>query len=202
MNILYAVRFKKLPETVNVDGREYKIKTDFREWVAFADVASDCELTAEEKLTLAYDLYEENAPRDLNKGLQALFDFFAAEDLPRTGRQPKKDGNRNEKTKKGKRPIFSYLYDSAYILGSFLQYYGIDLAGIDYMHWYKFRALMDALPDKSTVKERVAYRALDPNTIKDNKERARIRKIQQELEIPMEINALTDNDIGDIFGGM
>ena len=195
MNPIYG----QLPETVEVDGTTYRVKTDFREWIKFADVCTDFELTAEEKLYYIYDLFEEDAPRDLIKGVQALFEFFAADDLPKTGIQAETSGT---KTAKGKPPVFSYYYDSAYILGAFLREYNIDLIDVEYMHWYKFRALLEAVPDKSPLKERVAYRAINAAEIQDNKERARIRKIQRELEIPMKANALTDDDIGEILGNL
>lgn len=195
MNPLYA----ELPDSVEVNGKKYKVKTDFRDWIRFADVCADYELRPEEKLVLLYEVFEDGGPRDFLKGLEALFGFFTASELPRTGRNRSGGGT---KAKKGERPVFSYYYDSAYILGSFLQAYGIDLRESEYMHWYKFRCLMDALPGKSTLKERVAYRAINPNDIKDNHERGRIRKLQAELEIPMESNALTDADIGEIFGSL
>lgn len=195
MNPIYG----ELPETVEVDGTAYRVKTDFRDWIKFADVCADFELTAEEKLYFIYDLFEEDAPRDLIKGIHALFGFFAADDLPKTGIQA---GQSGQKSAKGKPPVFSYYYDSAYILGAFLKEYGIDLIDAEYMHWYKFRALLDAIPNQSPLKERVAYRTINAAEIQDNKERARIRKIQRELEIPMKANALTDDDIGEILGNL
>ena len=48
MNLIYD----DFPETVCIDGKEYEVITDFREWVRFADTAAADELTEEEKLCI------------------------------------------------------------------------------------------------------------------------------------------------------
>ena len=45
MNLLTTA----LPDTITVDGREYTIHTDFRDWIRFCEMLLDEELTKVEK---------------------------------------------------------------------------------------------------------------------------------------------------------
>ena len=52
------------------------------------------------------------------------------------------------------------------------------------MHWHKFLALFDALPEDTPIKKRIAYRGVNLAAIKDKNERKRIRKIKDAIRIP------------------
>ena len=47
-------------------------------------------------------------------------------------------------------PIIDYVEDGEYIVGSFMQAYGIDLTICD-MHWHMFKALLLSLPENSKM---------------------------------------------------
>jgi len=48
MNLLYDA----LPDTVTVDGKAYRIYTDYRDWLRFYDMQEDDALSKREKLLL------------------------------------------------------------------------------------------------------------------------------------------------------
>lgn len=57
-----------------------------------------------------------------------------------------------------------------YIFAAFLQAYDIDLTEVN-MHWYKFRALLQALPEKTMLSQIMSYRAYTGHeNSKDEKE--------------------------------
>lgn len=57
--------------------------------------------------------------------------------------------------------------------------------------------LFDGLSDDTEIKQRIMYRSIDLNTVKDKEERKRIRKIQSTIQLPEEM--LSDYEIGEMF---
>lgn len=186
MNVLYS----KLPMKISVCGKKYKIATDFRDWIRFADAAEATELTDDDRIEIFMSFFIEERPLNKAAALRALADFYGCKDMPRAGKGIGKGKNKK---------VFSYMYDAGYVLAAFRQAYSIDLRSIRYMHWYEFRWLFEALPDNIPLKERINYRSINVSDIKDNKERSRIRKIQRATALP---NNIGDMDIGSIFGGV
>lgn len=123
---------KALPDTVEVDGRAYRINTDFQYFIAFSRMSQE-KHSAED-----YDFfYTEKIPRDRNKGLRALAEFaFPKRTLPRS-----LSGGSDGK-------ILDYTQDADYIYSAFRHCYGIDLMDSSlHLHWYAFSALLNGLKD-------------------------------------------------------
>lgn len=179
------------PETVEVSGKQYPIQTDYKDWINFGRMMLDPDISEDDKLLAVLGWYKETLPNDPADAILALNNFYAgglSPDIkPKTAGQPAH-----------KRPLLSFEYDGAFILSGFLEYYGIDLTAAD-MHWWKFKALLEGLPDSCELKKRMAYRAVNLSEIKDKNERRRIRKIQRSIMIPCTLN---DRDIGDAFAGV
>jgi len=184
--------YESFPEKIRVNDKEYSIITDFREWIRFADMLADEELTAEEKV-LAAAQWLNDPPEYISEGIiMALISFYRADALdPEMPEGEQADGAEEPR----RPPVFSYKYDAKYIIGDFLRYYGIDLLTAE-MHWWQFRCLMAALPDDSACQKRIAYRSADLSKIKDDAERHRIMEIQRRIAIPYE---MTDDEISAVF---
>lgn len=189
MNILY----EPLPDTVSADGREYRVITDFQEWIRFADMIGDSSLTAEEKVRFAVQWLLDKPEYMTEELMLALLSFYRAEALD--PEKPEDDECEEDCEMQNKPPVFSWKYDAKYIVGDFLHYYGIDLFN-ESLHWWHFRCLMAALPDDSACQKRIAYRSADLSRIKDDAERHRIMRIQRQIAIPYE---MTDDDISAVF---
>lgn len=186
--------YEPFPEEIEVDGIAYPIITDFREWFRFADMLADEELAKEEKLYLMTQWLPE-APEEITSELvNAVFGFYRANAL-----KPDSLETDEEETEQPKRPpVFDWKYDAAFIIGDFRRYYGIDLLSIEYMHWWEFRCLFDALPDDSQCRKRIDIRSTDLSQIKNEAERKRIARIQQRIALPFEMD---EDDIAAIFEG-
>lgn len=85
--------FDPLPECVQVDGVDYPVVTDFRDWIAFADLILDPGISPQNKVAAAMQWYPDARPPDATKALRALKWFFTAEPLL-TGRQQRRMGGR------------------------------------------------------------------------------------------------------------
>jgi hypothetical protein len=55
--------------------------------------------------------------------------------------------------------LYDYILDGEYIVGSFMQAYGIDLTSVEYMHWHLFKALFVSLPDNTKMSQIMSFRA-------------------------------------------
>ena len=188
--------YEPFPETVSADGYEYQIVTDFREWLKFADMMGDKELSSEEKILLLTDWFLKPPEYVTQELVKAVFDFYKAENL-----DPKSDFHSDDDEPSEEvpvtPPVFDWKTDSKYVIGDFWRYYGIDLLSEKYMHWWKFRCLFSALPDDSQCQKRIAYRSTDINQIKNESERRRIMRIKQAIAIPFEYD---EDMIGATFG--
>lgn len=69
--------FDPLPKCVQVDGAHYPVVTDFRDWIAFADLILDPDISQQNKAAAAMQWYPDARPPDTTKALHALKWFLA-----------------------------------------------------------------------------------------------------------------------------
>ena len=152
-----------------------KIDTNFRSFILFELLMQDNQITEQDKILLSIRLFFKEPPKDLKKAIEGILWFY------RCGEDEKKGKSSGENTKK---QIYSYEYDAKYIYSAFLDQYGIDLNEINYLHWFKFKALFEGLNDKNKICEIMGYRSIDLSKIKDKEERKKYRKLQREWALP------------------
>ena len=185
MNLFY----EEFPDSIEISGQKIRIVTDFREYIKLLDMLKDDELSERDKIYILCEYFLDDVP-DLEEAIGQLCLFVAM-----------KTEKNKEESESGEpdrcKQLFSYSIDFPYILSGFLRDYRIDLCEIKYMHWWKFRMLFDGLSDDTEIKQRIMYRSIDLNTVKDKEERKRIRKIQSTIQLPEEM--LSDYEIGEIF---
>lgn len=192
MNLLTTT----LPDTITVDGREYAIHTDFRDWIRFCEMLLDEELKEEEKVYIALMMYTEEQPDNIQLALKGLTDFYLmAEEV--VNDQEEQLEEHTEEHEVAPKPIYDWTVDSAYIIGAFQKTYGIDLTNIKYMHWWRFKVLFTSIIEFD-LEERIGYRALDTSKIKDKDERKRLDRIKKSLMLK---TSVSDEEIGGVFGG-
>lgn len=192
LNVLY----EDLPECVIVDGKRYPIITDFREMIKLSELIEDDDVPDMKKVLLAMKWYEREVPEDLESAMYALGEFLAARNLYQNNEE--NDDQNNESFTNN--PAFSFQEDAGCIYSAFRECYGIDLQATGYMHWWKFRTLFDWLPEDTEIKQRMYYRTLNLNSIKDKDERKRVKQIQERIRLKRKgPRYVSDYDIGDAF---
>jgi len=164
-----------LPESVNVSGKFYRIKTSFKYWLRFLELVEK-----HEENPYSFDfLYEREKPSDRIKGFSALLAFCApASILPRA-----MDGISDEK-------IVDYKIDSDYIYSAFYEQYKIDLLSSK-MHWYKFQALFKGLHD-TKLNEIIGYRLYKPVDKKKSEFDKDMEKLKAAWTLPKNSNDVDD----------
>ena len=187
-----------LPETVTVDGKEFDINSDFRSCIIIEKILNDNAISDKEKVERLLDVfYVDEKPDNIEKAVMAFVDFY------KCGNEVKQVAQKKNGNVPLKQPAtYSFDYDAPYIYAAFLAQYRIDLNEIEYLHWWKFKALFLSLEDHNKIMEIISYRAADLGKIKDKDERARIARLKQIYALPQTLS-LEDKVAmaGAAFGG-
>ncbi|WLF70482.1 bacteriophage Gp15 family protein [Clostridium septicum] len=172
MNLLIDL----VPITVDIDGIKYDINSDFRTSILFELLMQDSEINEEYKIINALELYYPVVPTNINEAVEKILWFY------RCG----KEATSQKGNSKGKSAaqIYSFDYDDEYIYSAFLDQYGIDLQDIDYLHWWKFKAMFKGLKEDNEIVKIMGYRSIDLSKIKDKEEKMRYRKMKELYKIP------------------
>lgn len=132
------LRRKELPSRLEWDGGSCAIETDFRVWIEFG------EWLKQKKLYLG--IFKGFRAPQGDDWQRAAIEFYRAPNIvPRATRAP--SGTL----------AFDFVIDGEFIVASFQQAYGIDLTTCD-MHWHRFKALFDGLPDDTKMAKIMGYR--------------------------------------------
>ena len=165
------------PEYAEIDGKQYKINTDFRVAIECNRIAEDETIgDLERSLAVIYTLFGDegiNTPEHYEKLLEMAKKYLLC------GKEY--DVEANEK------PDMDFIEDYSYITTSFLSDYHIDLDNCE-MHWWKFMDLMNGLSNSELgdccILNRIRnLRNFDTKDIKDTKEKEKIRKAQKQVAL-------------------
>lgn len=162
---------KNLPETVNIDGVEYPINTDFRTSIKFEMLVQ--RETDEVKLLLEmlHLYYGELIPGNVPVAIEKALWFYAGGELKAKSSDSKKE------------TLYSFEYDGDYIYSAFLEQYGIDLTCAE-LHWWKFRALFLSLSDKTKLSEIIGYRSVQISGKMSKEEKEFYKKMKKIYALP------------------
>ena len=179
MNILIDL----VPKFVEIDRTEYKIRTDFRVSILFEMMMQDEELSNEEKLLKALELYYPIIPDNVEEAIEKIKWFY------RCGKDiVKSNNNKGESVK-----IYDYEYDDDYIYSAFLSQYNVDLQDIKHLHWWKFKAMFKSLNEDNKIVKIMQYRSINLSEIKDKEQNAYYRKMKKLYEIPRSATEIEKN---------
>lgn len=151
--------FRPLKSTLNISGQEFKIKTDFRIWLAliFGEYSP-------------IDIFEDKIPADIKEASKAMTDFI--------------NGSSENKGEAESERSIDFIVDADFIYGAFLQAYKIDLNAIAYLHYHQFIALLKAIPESTTLSQIIGYRLYngDDKELLKLKDKWRLPRILSEEE--------------------
>lgn len=186
-----------LPEYVELGGAEYPINTDFRTSILFELMMEDEAVPDDKKVIQAVKLYYPELPPAplLGEAVNALLWFYRAGKEEKTTK-PKASANSDEESDNNaddafdgmEKRIYSFEHDDDYIYSAFLSQYRIDLQDIDYLHWWKFRAMFRALDEDCQFCKIMGYRSIKINNkmTKEQKAFYRHMKAVHALPVPQE----------------
>lgn len=196
-----------LPETFLIDGKEYEISSDFRDIVELEEILSSEELTDEEKAVEALTFFYGSIPDDVDTAVEKLCWFIQCgrKESPRRRRTEATEDDFNVDA------VYSFIHDAGLIYAAFLAQYGIDLCDVEYLHWWKFKALFEGLEDNRLMKEVMRCRAvkIDPNMPQNQKDYYSAMKQRYALPLPdgieqqmsaLEAALMGDGNVSEVMG--
>lgn len=173
MNILVDL----LPITIEINNKKYDINSDFRTSILFELLMQDSSIGEEDKIIMALRLYYSSIPEDINAAIDKMLWFY------RCGKdiiKPKGNGKGKSVTQ-----IYSFEHDDDYIYAAFMDQYRIDLQDIDYLHWWKFKAMFNSLKEDIKIVKIMEYRSIDLSKIKDKEQKVYYKNMQELYKLPM-----------------
>lgn len=162
------------PEYVKVNGKTYKINSDFRVAIECNTIAQDEKIgDFERALAIIYLLFGDEGLNDVDnhqKLMQVAKKYLSCEEA----------GNREEHED----PDMDYVQDKKYIKSSFKYDYQYDPYSLEYLHWYEFYNDLNNLSNSEfgtcCILNRIrSIRNCDETQIKDEKERKRVKKMKE-----------------------
>lgn len=166
-----------LPETVDIDGIEYRINSDFRISILFELLMQDDELGKRQKLVQGLQLYYPEIPHNVTMAVDKMIWFY------RCGKETGSGGHGSGSGRA--KQIYSFEHDDDYIYAAFLEQYGIDLQDIKELHWWKFRALFRGLSEDTEFVKIMGYRSVKITSKMSKEQREFYKKMQSIHALPI-----------------
>lgn len=173
-----------------------KIRTDFRESIKFELLMQDNKIDDKTKVMQALKLYYYDLSKITNaqQAIEDILWFYAC------GKKEVKVDENNKGNKSNNKQIYSYEFDDEYIYSAFMEQYGIDLNSIKYLHWWKFKALINSLNENVMFSKIMGYRAMDLSKIKDKDMKNNYKKLKKQYSLPdMRTTEQKESDFGKAF---
>ena len=155
---------KRLVKSVEIDGVECEIFTDFRDILEIFQIMNDPDLLDGEKFILSLDYFYKTDDYKINQELafKIMCEFLTM-------------GNTEPDTKPNKKPLFDWEQDFNIIVAPINKIIGEDVRGISYLHWWTFlSAFMEV--GECTFSTFVGIRSKINRGIKLDKEEEKIFK--------------------------
>ena len=186
------------PDKVKIGNTEYKINTDFRVSVLFELLIQDEDVSDKDKIRQTIELYFTVIPvqENINDIFKAVIWFYKC---GRTDKEikPERDEISNDDTNESETEearAYSFDYDDEYIYAAFRQQYGINLATINGLHWWEFRAMFKGLDHNCEFAKIMGYRTARITKEMSKSEKAFLRKMKTVHALPLSEKAQRQND--------
>ncbi|MFZ8765524.1 Gp15 family bacteriophage protein [Enterococcus diestrammenae] len=177
---------EKFTDEIQIDDVVYPLDFSFDQVLTAFRALKDQEMTFFDRLQTYLELLIVGDIPESTKWIKAyeeINQLITTEQT--TGVRYDLNGDPMPTPKKDKEPDFDFDADARYIYAAFMQTYRIDLINQQgELHWTKFVALLNALPDDTVFRQIRQIRSTDLSKIKDPEQRERIRKQKAEFALP------------------
>lgn len=114
----------RLPTSLNIDGKEYKIRTDYRDCLLIFQAFNDVELTDYDKMQVTVQVLYENIPDNFEEAYSKAVWFLDCDD---TVNKPH-----------SKKPLYDFEQDEQMIFSAINKVANKEIRSVEYMHWWTF----------------------------------------------------------------
>lgn len=189
-----------LDDCITVNGIEHRLNMAFDNVMDALEALADKEMTEIDRIDVFLEIMVGESANDfeLETKLNMVNDVIECINSEPIESQPVDlDGNPMPHPKRDGEQLVSFLFDAKYIYAAFVQAYNIDLIEQQgSLHWAKFSALLNALPDDTLMRQIIDIRKTDLSEIKDKDEKKRIKKLKQQFSLENKF----DEEGGDMYG--
>mgnify|MGYP004640987621 CR=1 FL=1 len=169
--------YQDYPEYAEINGKEYKLNTDYRYALKCFEIVDNEDIsTLERMLAIVYLIYGFIPDNDVDLFFEKAVTFLQCGET---------SDKQNEKDKD-----MDFVQDKKYINASFRSDYQIDLTK-EYLHFWYFVELLQGLTDKCSLSKIRELRNYDTNDIKDAKEKKKIEDAKKEVALKHKKKKLT-----------
>lgn len=188
----------KLDDSVTVEGQAFTLDLSYGKVLRFMDLTNDETLSEPMKqvlaIRMALDIKSEDEfpkfeePQSYEHLIKAYVDKInnvtkkqtIEYDLNGDPMPIAKDEDEEEPQQ-----MYDLTHDAQYIYSSFIQAYGIDLIDEqNNLHWYKFNALLNGLPDNTKFAQVLSIRSWKKSKGDSSQYVADMKKLQKEYKLP------------------
>jgi hypothetical protein len=190
--LLYQRKRKAFPEMIALGGKSYAVNMDFRNILRIFALSGDGNIPADKKYAKITEwFFEDGAPPDSVLGNLDFLEMIS----PLFNKGGGGGGDQDEQDE----PQFCYDFDAHEIYAGFLSEYGIDLISVDFLHWHKFRILLENLSPESAFKRKIELRFADLSGHENNGGLIRAKEAVQLPQYRQEIQNTDKSDESDEF---
>lgn len=170
-----------LPTSFRIGGKKYEISSDFRTMLELEEIFSSDDLTDAQKAEQVLRLFYGCIPENVEEAAEKLCFFWQG------GRRENPDKRRRQTAGDDfyHRPIYSFTHDAGLIYGAFLTQYGMDLTDVEYLHWWKFKAMFECLEDDRLIKEVMRCRAVEVKGDMPQAQKDYYNAMKRRYELPL-----------------
>lgn len=166
MNILVD----DLPTAIEIDGKQYKINSDFRTCLTIILACEDNDLTPQEKQIILFSQLFMDTPQDVRQAMRQAIVFLNG-------------GKASSDEESGSLRLYSFEKDANLIFAAFRQTHGVDLQR-DNLHWWQFLALFMDLGQDTTFCQLVGLRKRVKTGKATKEERQAAREMGELFDVP------------------
>lgn len=158
------------PEYAEVNGKEYKLNTDFKTALECFEIIDDPNIGDYERaLAIIYKIFGFVPEENTNEFLRICNDYL------KCGESDSKGNDKQD---------FSFVHDRKYINASFMSDYHIDLSKAN-IHYWQFCELLSGLTETSVLSKVREIRNYDMSEVKDTKTRNTILRAKERVALPV-----------------
>lgn len=191
MNIL----IDKLPCSVIIDNIDTEIVSDFRTSILFEQLMKDNSVNDDAKIELALNLYfpKQYIINTVDAVNKIIWFYSGGKDIKES----------SCKSNSNNINIYDFEQDADYIYSAFMEQYKIDLADIDYLHWWKFKSLFYGLNKDIQLSKIMFYRSVELTDDMTKNERKFYRDMKRLYALEdMRSEEEKEQDFNDCLAGM
>lgn len=178
-----------IEDKIEINGKSYAVNMSFDNVMRFFDMTNDDELSDADKVEIGVKMFLGASFSCPFEDLEAIYNHFCTSlflpkesniQLDRLGNPMPTKGEEEEEI------VLCLKHDVEAVYASFIQAYNIDLIEQQgKLHWLKFKALLDGLPEDTALMRIIDIRTRDlPSGKGSEKARQELMKLKKQYALP------------------